>query len=100
MLSQDEPALYNALKWMLYDSYTHFSMGLLSARPSGNQSPISRLALSTASDPWMTLRPTSMQKSPRMLPGSAQPYITSWLHNLPALVSGPSFLMRTSDAVM
>lgn len=55
-----------------FHSYTHFSSGLLSARPSGNHSPISRLALSTASDPWMTLRPTSMQKSPRMLPGSAE----------------------------
>ena len=28
-------------------------------------------ALSTASLPWMMLRPTSMQKSPRMVPGAA-----------------------------
>ena len=38
--------------------------------PSGNQRPISCCADSTASEPWITLRPSSMQKSPRMVPGS------------------------------
>ena len=33
-------------------------VGELSDRPSGNHSAISRWADSTASEPWMTLRPT------------------------------------------
>lgn len=35
-----------------------------------HQSAISRLALSTESEPWQMLRPTSMEKSPRIVPGA------------------------------
>merc|ERR1712078_936060 len=35
-----------------------------------NQRAISLLADSTASEPWMTFLPTSMQKSPLIVPGS------------------------------
>ncbi len=42
----------------------------LVANPSGNHRANSRLADSTESEPWIILRPTSMQKSPRMVPGA------------------------------
>ena len=38
--------------------------------PSLNQSAISFSAFSAESEPWQMLRPTTMEKSPRMVPGS------------------------------
>lgn len=56
-LHQTEEKLPVSFTWLS-------STGVLSTRPSGNHRPSSRSALSTLSDPWMTFRPTSMQKSP------------------------------------
>merc|ERR1712139_618965 len=49
-----------SLEWL---SHPTSSSGL-------NQRAISWLADSTASEPWMTFLPTSMQKSPLIVPGS------------------------------
>lgn len=50
-------------------SYTQLLSQLSQAQtPSGNQRAISFSALSTESLPWQMFLPTSMQKSPRMVP--------------------------------
>ena len=52
-----------------------------------NQSPISLLADSTASDPWQTFLPTSTQKSPLMVPGAESCGLVAPKRVLPALTT-------------
>ena len=72
-------------------------MGSQSMRFSSppNQSAISRSADSTESEPWITLRPTSTARSPRMVPGLETSGLVSPIIKRHALTApGPSQTMH------
>merc|ERR1719180_162064 len=73
-----------------------------------NQRPISWLADSTASEPWQMLRPTWMEKSPRMEPGREawglvspnimRPIFTTFRPSHTMAQIGPEFMYSTKPA--